>query len=247
MLSYNFFYTVILLSLLSPIAALIIIICLGFLEREVDFLEMENKRVLLEKELHQTEYLQLSQQIEPHFLFNTLNAILTLGRLGRLSDIVHALEKLSLFFRYSYMEKEPLVSFEQELKHTQNYLAIQQIRFGEKLKVEYLIDPLGKLTVLPPYALQTLVENAFKHGLARKTGEKRVAINLNRQGNWVSLSVVDNGPGQGLKEEPGIGLKNLEKRFALAFSLPSEITITRKDNLTEAKIVWPYTPEVEKE
>jgi sensor histidine kinase YesM len=70
-----------LVSILSPIAAFIIIISLGLLEREVDFLEVENKRAKLEKELHQSKFLQLSQQIHPHFLFNTLNVILSLGRL----------------------------------------------------------------------------------------------------------------------------------------------------------------------
>jgi len=245
MLAYNLFYLIIFSSLLFPLVGLMIIISLSFLEREVDFLEMENKRVILEKELHQTEFLQLSQQIEPHFLFNTLNAILTLGRLGRLEDIVHAIEKLSLFFRYSYMEKKPLVSFQQELRHSQNYLAIQQIRFGDKLKVEYKVDSLAANAMLPPYTLQILVENAFKHGLAHKTGEKMLGITLSRQGNWVVLSVVDNGPtpGELHQDNPGIGLKNIEKRFALVFDLPSEITLNRKDNLTEAKVIWPYTPE----
>lgn len=247
MISYSLFSLVILISVLFPIVGFMVIVSLGFLEREVDFLEVENKKVSLEKELHQSKFLQLTQQIQPHFLFNTLNVILTLGRLGRLKDIVQALEKLSLFLRYNYIEKEALVPFSKELKHTENYLTIQQIRFGEKLKTEIRIDPQAEATFIPPYTLQTLVENAFKHGLDQKTGEKILEIILNREGNWVSLSVLDNGP---LEESPdisldsGVGISNLRKRFALTFDLPTQINLFKNERkLTEAKAFWPYTPE----
>lgn len=243
------FSLIILVSILFPVAGFMLIISLGFLEREVDFLEIENKRVSLEKELHQSKFLQLNQQIQPHFLFNTLNAILTLGRLGRLKDIVHALETLSLFLRYNYLEKESLVAWDKEWKHTENYLAIQKIRFGEKLKTVIRVDPEARRTLVPPYTLQTLVENAFKHGLDHKLGEKNIEIVLQRQGNWVSLLVLDNGPGEKIaEEESGVGLANLRKRFALTFGLPTQISLRRTTvGLTEAKAFWPYTPEEEEE
>lgn len=249
MSTYEIFSLIILISILFPVASFMLIISLGFLEREVDFLEIENKKVSLEKELHQSKFLQLNQQIQPHFLFNTLNAILTLGRLGRLKDIVHALEKLSLFLRYNYLEKDSLVPWDKEWKHTENYLAIQKIRFGEKLKTSVSADREARRTLLPPYTLQTLVENAFKHGLDHKLGEKTIGISLRREGNWVCLSVLDNGPGASIVDQEtasGVGLDNLRKRFTLTFNLPTEIILKRTDcGLTEAKALWPYTPEEE--
>ncbi len=250
MVSYDFFSLVIMLSILSPVIAFVVIILLSLLEREVNILEIENKRVSLERELQQSKFIQLNQQIQPHFLFNTLNAITSLGRLGRLEDSVKSLETLSLFLRYNYMEKEPLVHFSKELQHTENYLNIQQIRFGERLKIEVQIDPHAKDTLLPPYTMQTLVENAFKHGLEKKSGEKFVSISLQRQGNWVILDVLDNGPDYQSENNispPGLGLKNLRKRFEITFDMQTKLTLDRKNELTEARIIWPYTPEVDYE
>lgn len=250
MISYDFFSLVIMLSILFPVVAFVAIILLSFLEREVNILEIENKRVSLERELQQSKFIQLNQQIQPHFLFNTLNAITSLGRLGRLEDSVNSLETLSLFLRYNYLEKEPLVHFSKELQHTENYLSIQQIRFGKRLKIKIQIDPHAKDTLLPPYTMQTLVENAFKHGLEKKPGDKFIHISLRRQGNWVILDVIDNGPfyqSENSISPPGVGLKNLKKRFELTFDMQTKLTLDKKDELTEARIVWPYTPEVEYE
>lgn len=247
MISYNFFSLSLMISILLTVAGFVVIILLSFLEREVNILEIENRKVCLERELQQSQFLQLNQQIQPHFLFNTLNVITSLGRLGRLEDSVNALEKLSLFLRYNYMEKEPLVTFSKELHHTKNYLSIQKTRFGEKLQTMIHIDTKAQDTLLPPYTLQTLVENAFKHGLEKKTGKKYISISLHRQGNWASLAVLDNGPELRIEDpdfSSGVGLKNLRKRFEITFDMRTELTIQRKEELTEARIIWPYTPEV---
>lgn len=262
MLSYDAFSLVIMLSILFPVAGLVILLLLNFLEKEVNILEIENKKVNLERELQQSKFLQLNQQIQPHFLFNTLNAITSLGRLGRVEDSVESLEKLSLFLRYNYLEKDPLVPFYQELEHTEHYLSIQRLRFGTKLKVDYRIDPLAQDTLLPPYALQTLIENAFKHGLDKKSGDKLLSISLSREGNWISLTVLDNGPGHTITDDritdneisnakstevnysTGVGLKNLRKRFEITFDGRTSLNLNRQNDFTEAKLSWPYTPEV---
>jgi sensor histidine kinase YesM len=128
------------------------------------------------------------------------------------------------------MEKEPLVNFGKELQHTENYLSIQQIRFGEKLHVALDIDPAARDTLLPPYALQTLVENAFKHGLEKKTGEKELTISLRREGNWVSLIVTDNGPELQRDDTgfpAGVGLANLRKRLEITFDQRTRLSMER--------------------
>jgi two-component system, LytTR family, sensor histidine kinase AlgZ len=241
----SIFTILILCGLGIPIASYVILLLLGFFEQEVNYLQMENKKMELEKELHRVEYLQLSQQIKPHFLFNSLNAMLSLSRLGRTNDVSHALEEFSQFLRYKYVDKEALVSFQEELTYTSHYLSIQEIRFGNHLHVDYHIDDTATSTYLPPYMLQTLVENAFKHGLEKKRGRKQITISLMRKGNWVTLYVSDNGPDfdEEKSEHIGVGLENIRKRLSLIFDLYTEVSIERKNGFTIAKAVWPYTPE----
>lgn len=246
-MGYIVFTGMIFLSVLLPIVGLVTHLVLSLFEKELNSLELENTRVRLEKELQLSEYQQLNQQIQPHFLFNTLNAFLSLSRLGKYERMTKAMEQFSLFLRYKYQEKGRLVPFTSELDHTRHYLHIQQLRFGERLKVSYAIDPEAVLTLLPPYTLQTLVENAFKHGLEKKRGEKRLVITLKREGNWVSLEVRDNGPVpfNSKTVSPGFGLKNLRQRFKLIFDLYTNITLRREGDWTSVTAVWPYTPEDE--
>ena len=245
MINSTIFSSIIILCLLLPIIALVMLSILKLLEQEFDYLQMENKQIQLEKQLQQMEYVQLSQQIRPHFLFNSLNAMMSLARLNRNEDLINSMEKFSLFLRYQNKDKTSLVLFEDELEHTNNYLTIQQLRYGTKLVVEYLIDPKAFPTLLPPYTLQTFVENAFKHGLEKKRGQKKLLIELERHGNWVVLRITDNGDRE-LMIDPkheGTGLANIRKRLELLFELNTEVSIKRKGDTTEVKAIWPYTPE----
>ncbi|MCM3766288.1 sensor histidine kinase [Neobacillus niacini] len=239
------FTILILVCLGIPIAGFVILLLLGFFGKEFDYLQIENKKMEMEKELHRVEYLQLSQQIQPHFLFNSLNAMLSLNRLGRNVDVEHALEEFSKFVRYKYTEKDALVPFQKELAYTSHYISIQKIRFGDHLHLKYEIDQNAEPTYLPPYVLQTLVENAFKHGLEKKIGRKELTILLKRKGSWVTLFVCDNGPEFVVGESPhlGVGLENIRKRLTLIFDLYTEVSISREKGVTIAKAVWPYTPE----
>ncbi|MCB7071544.1 histidine kinase [Caldibacillus sp. 210928-DFI.2.22] len=241
----SIFIGLVLLCLGIPIASFVILLLLGFFDKELDYLQLENKKIEMEKELHRVEYFQLSQQIEPHFLFNSLNAMLSLGRLGRAKDQNYALEQFSKFLRYKYSEKDSLVPFKRELSYTKHYIFIQKIRFDNRLSVELTIDERAQSTYLPPYMLQTLVENAFKHGLEKKKGTKNLFISLEREGNWVTLIVMDNGPDfeENQIDYHGIGLQNIKKRLGLIYELYTDLKIYRKNGMTIAKVIWPYTPE----
>ncbi|MDM5336428.1 histidine kinase [Fictibacillus enclensis] len=231
-----------------PVAAYVTLLLLGFFEKELDYLQVQNKRIEMEKELHRMEYLQLNQQIQPHFMFNSLNAMLSLNRLGRTKDVSYALEEFSQFLRYKYVNKESLVAFEEELAYTSHYLSIQKIRFGKQLTIRLTIDEQARRTHLPPYVLQTLVENAFKHGLEKKKGEKELSIALERMGSWVELRVSDNGPGpaEPVSQTEGVGLENIRKRLSLIYDLYTEVNLSRRMQDTVVRAVWPYTPEGEK-
>jgi sensor histidine kinase YesM len=239
------FVLVMFLGVLLPIVGFVVLMMLGWLDQELDVLELENIKVRLEKELQESEYRQLAERIQPHFLFNALNAFLSLSRIGRHRDMTKGLEQFSLFLRYRYQDHEVLVPFSTELAHTKNYLAVQQLRFGKRLLVTYEIDTDLLACKIPPYTLQTFVENAFKHGLEKKAGDKLLSIAFKREGNWVSLNVFDNGPDRILEPAywKGTGLHNIEKRFQLLFDLPSAIRLSEtKDGRTLAHAYWPYIP-----
>lgn len=237
-------FSVIILGCLGlPIASFVILMLLDFFDKKLDYLQLENKKMEMEKELQKSEYLQLAQQIQPHFMYNSLNAMLSLSRLGKTADLTQALEEYSQFLHYKYTEKEVLVPFVRELTYTSHYISIQSIRFRNKLQVKYDMDENAEPTYLPPYMLQTLVENAFKHGLDKKSGLKNLQISLKREGNWVSLAVTDNGPDLEEKQHKGIGLENIRTRLALLYDLHTEVTLSRTGDVTIAKAVWPYTPE----
>lgn len=245
MMSFQFFSILMFIAVLLPIVVLATFLILKLLQEEIHYLELENNRIQLESRLQQSEFMQLSQQIHPHFMFNTLNALMSLARLNRKEDLISGMEHFSMFLRNKYRDKKMLIPFHQEFKYTEHYLTIQQLRFGKKLLIHYDLDSNALETTLPPYVLQTLVENAFKHGLEKKRGRKFLSIILRREGNWVELLVIDNGDNHNLmnKSEKGIGLENIRQRLNLLYDLPTYVTLKKNEkNETEARLFWPYQP-----
>lgn len=246
MLTYHLFAILILCSILAPVAGAITLLFTLSFEREMDVLKIENKQVRLEKELQQSEYMQLNQQIQPHFLFNTMNLLLGLARLGKNDQLIETLEHLTKFLRFKYQLKEQLIPLKLELEYTQHYLAIQRVRFGDRLHVEIKVEnTMIKEAQIPPYLLQTLTENAFKHGLERKIGSVQLTIQISMMGEVIVLEVTDNGAG--LKEVPfslskttGHGLKNIDKRLGLLFGEKHNLSLEPTDaGGTKVKTSWP--------
>lgn len=239
MLASGFFFFIILISILGPTAGLLVLIFYSMMEQKVHLLEVENKRIFIENELQRSEYLQLTQQIQPHFFFNTLNSLLSMARLKKMEQLVESLEHLALYSRYKYQEKDQLHPLQEEIDYTHHYLAIQKMRYGDRLKVIWEIDPdLGK-AFTPPYILHTLVENSFKHGFQYIEGAFRLKIRLKKvttdreDEDMVEISVFDNGVG--FPDKPmqaggfgtGVGLANIEKRLNLLFPEQAKIEILR--------------------
>lgn len=256
MLSYEGFFILILISLLGPVIGLLFIIFYHMLEQKVYLLEMENRRVYLENELQKSEYMQLTQQIQPHFLFNALNSLLSLARLKRSDQLIPSFEHLILFLRYKYQTKRQLHPLYQEIDYTRHYLAIQQMRFGSRLQVQWVVDPILSNAVVPPYLLQTLVENAFKHGLELVEGQALLQIRLQTteedRSPFARLTVQDNGPGfsrnpfqqeaASLDSRSGVGLSNIQKRLALLFPQQASLEILlNHDSLQGGTVIvkWP--------
>ncbi len=209
---------------------------------------LESKRVLYETELikRRAELSFLQSQINPHFLYNTLESIKGLAADEGSSQIFELTTALSLFFRYS-IKGPDMVSLERELIIIKNYILIHQIRFGKRLKVEYDISKECLGCLVPRMILQPIVENAIKHGIEplQRTGLLR--IKGYRDGENLFLFVEDNGMGLSpvkLEEinasierrsaadsldgysESGIGLANVHDRIRINFGQTYGIRMT---------------------
>ncbi|HIG40965.1 MAG: histidine kinase [bacterium] len=158
----------------------------------------------------------LRYQLNPHFLFNTLNAISTLI-LARDNDLAQAMvTRLSSFLRYS-LDNDPVqkVSLDQEVDALKLYLAIEQVRFDERLKVKFDISDEAMAAQVPSLLLQPLVENSIKYAISQSETGGTVCIRGKVMDDKLSLEVIDDGPGiQPLKgnKGTGLGLTNTENR-----------------------------------
>ena len=156
-------------------------------------------------------------QLEPHFLFNTLNAITTLVELGRQSEAAEMLGHLNTILKSTLKRTIPeKVPLSQELEIVENYLAIEQVRFADRLHIEIKIDPGALDSLVPCFLLQPIVENAIRHGIAHCEDNGVVEATARREGNLLRLEVRDTGARVNghAKQGNGIGLKNTRDRLA---------------------------------
>ncbi len=244
LLSYETFSLFAIFSIFIPMAAAIILMMILAFEKQIDTLSFEKKQALLENTLQESKYMQLNQQIHPHFLFNTINLMLGLARLKRIDTLIKAMETLSLFLKFKYQVKEPLIPFEKELKYTEYYLKIQELRFQNRLAIVTEVEPGTLSCPVPPYLLQTLAENAFKHGLEKKPGPLCLTIRASILEERMILQVEDNGLGTGEQtfEEmltKGSGMANAQKRLRLLFK---EATLLLESGKDEGAVVTATIP-----
>jgi two-component system, LytTR family, sensor histidine kinase AlgZ len=247
MITQETFSFYIMLSVLAPIIGAFSLLFLFLFEKRLDQLEKEKHELLLVQELQEAKYNQLNQQIQPHFFFNTLNIILSLARLNRKAELISAIEVLSKYFKFKYKQTDPLITIEEEIQYTRYYLDIQRLRFRDRLDVVWSVEESCKASLVPPYLLQTLVENAFKHGLEKNPGQGKLIIILNEQRNRVYLEVWNSSASASKgtdhdKDDIGVGLLNIQKRLQMLF--PQEeilIQLNEEAKGTSVQVFWPFT------
>jgi len=167
----------------------------------------------LKTHLAQAELENLRIQLRPHFLFNTLNTISSLVR-ERPEDSENLIGDLSELLRESLHTKSvEMVSLAQELATLDLYLNIQKARFIGRITVKQSIDPETLFAAVPHFILQPLVENAFRHGLAKKMENGKIGIEAMKMQTHLKLRIWDNGPGAALPIQEGIGLGNTRNRL----------------------------------
>lgn len=181
---------------------------------------------------------ELQSRIRPHFLFNTLNSAIALVR-AEPAKAEALLEDLSDLFRQVLMDPADSVSLADEIALARRYLAIEQVRFGERLRVEWALDPNGDSARLPPLLLQPLVENAVVHGVEPSPLGADVRISTQRRGSVVVVKVTNTVPaGQGAR---GLGLaqRNVRERLTLLHDLQGQFRSGMKDGLYQVRIEVP--------
>ncbi|MEX0928218.1 MAG: histidine kinase [Balneolales bacterium] len=178
--------------------------------------------VELERLRHESQMSALKSQINPHFMFNSLNSIASLVRIDPLKA-ESVIEDLSELFRYSLQSsKKESMTLREEVAATKSYFAIEKARFGERIDLTTDIeDEVMGLPVLG-MILQPLVENCVKHGAAKTTEPFHIHLSAKRKGNYLHIDVTDNGPGFGdadLEEitKRGTGLSNIRDRLQMQY------------------------------
>ncbi len=190
----------------------------------------------------QAQYLALQNQINPHFLYNTLESIRSEALLEGLSSVADMTEALANFFRYTISKTENLVTVEEELQNCETYFHIQQYRFGDRLELQILCTPEDREELshclLPKLTLQPLLENSIIHGTELKVGTGHLSIRMSRTEKRLLLQVEDDGLGMdeqtlaqlnsrlgrgGLQAQmsgtkrTGVALVNVDNRIRLLF------------------------------
>jgi hypothetical protein len=200
----------------------------------------------LRRQLSAAHLRALQMQLEPHFLFNTLNAITTLVDLGRNAEASETLSHLNSILKATLSRARPeKVSLAAELQIIENYLAIEQVRFADRLRVEIRVDPTALDGLIPCFLLQPLVENAIRHGIAQREEDGLIVASIERNGGSLYLRVRDNGPGfngNGHKQPGhGIGLKNTEERLSHFYQTHYEMRVLEPESGGfEVAITIPY-------
>ena len=199
--------------------------------------QTDERKAIFRQIFRTGKYLALQNQINPHFLYNALEAIRSDALLADCEDIAETTEALATFFRYTISNVQEYVTFSDELDNAENYFTIQRCRFGDKLDMELEMENEDLLEArMPKLILQPLVENAVVHGLEGKIGKGTVHISVENSENTLFLRIKDDGIGiseeqvEQLNEEfahgsanavsrqrGGIALRNVNSRIRLMF------------------------------
>ncbi|MGH8157391.1 MAG: sensor histidine kinase [Rhodanobacter sp.] len=228
------------------VAYWVILVVLRGMESRQRLRDERLRNAQLETQLAQSQLQALRMQLQPHFLFNTLNAISALA----LADPLQArlmIARLSDFLRLTLEERHaPQVSLSRELEFLACYLGIQQVRFQDRLSTQLDVDDDTLAAAVPNLILQPLVENALRHGLQDKPGAGILRISTRRHGNQLQLRVDDDGlglPAQGTPE--GIGLGNTRSRLRMLFGDAARFEISSiPGGGTRAEVLLPFIEHV---
>jgi signal transduction histidine kinase len=197
-------------------------------------LQLERRRAARAEALAQSARLRaLQSQLEPHFLFNTLNGISALVLEGRSEAATTMIARLSDFLRLALQTVEtPQITVTEEMSFVRHYLDIQKIRFGDRLRFEIEVPPAAAEALVPTLLLQPLVENAVRHGILEHANGGAVRIGVAARAGVLTLRVEDDGPGfkPAPSESKGLGLSNTATRLAELYGSQASFNVGRSEH-----------------
>ena len=193
--------------------------------------------------LRESRLQALHARIRPHFLFNSINAVLGIVR-DDPKRAEAALEDMSDLFRMAMAYSGNLVSLRQEVTLAQQYLALEQLRLGDRLKVNWHLEEMPEDALLPPLMLQPLLENAVYHGIETLVGGGIIDVRLYRSGKEMHLEVYN--PCHEREKSPSgnkMALANIRERLALQFDIEASYTVESGKDFYRVHIMLPYVKE----
>ncbi len=208
-----------------PFGVAVYFAVLGVAHAAAFFLEAQERKA----QLAEARLGALRMQLQPHFLFNSLNAIAVTVRDRDTETATRLIEQLGdVLRRVMRTDRPPEVTLAEELEFVRQYLAIEEVRFSDRLRPAFDIDPGVERAAVPEFVLQPLVENALRHGLARRVTATLLKIEAHRDGEELVLRVTDDGPGPG--DAPGevttgVGLMNLRGRLASLYGARARLEL----------------------
>jgi two-component system, LytTR family, sensor kinase len=210
--------------------------------------EQKHRAEVLEKEKLAAELALLTSQVQPHFIFNTLNNIYMLSMKGsaQTSDMVYRLSSLLSYMLYD--SKQDKIELEKELEYIKNYIKLEKIRYGERLDVQLSVYKNLKGISIPPLLFLPLVENAFKHGASNALQDSWIHIDISVKKN-VLIFKVENSIADEKKESNGfgngLGMENLRKRLEILYTNKFELKAMQEDNtylsVVKLQLEQPFT------
>jgi two-component system LytT family sensor kinase len=208
-----------------------------------NYFESYNKSLKLEASIKEIELSNLKSQLNPHFIFNALNSIRALVDENPKKS-KQAINQLSSILRNSLTtEKRGLTSFDDELKVVKDYLGLESIRFEERLKTEFEIDPESNSFMVPPLMIQTLVENGIKHGISKLTEGGIIQLKTKVEDDHLKIFIRNSGKFviNGKRKGTGLGLENTRQRLKLIYGDEASFRIlTENDNFVLTEIIIPH-------
>jgi two-component system, LytTR family, sensor kinase len=208
-----------------------------------NYFERYNTSLKLEASVKEIELNNLKSQLNPHFIFNALNSIRALVDENPEKSKM-AINQLSNILRNSLVaDKRGLTKFGDELKMVRDYLGLETIRFEERLKTEFDIDPASKGFLVPPLMIQTLVENGVKHGISKLTEGGIIQVKTKVENDTLRISIRNSGQYHlnGHKKKGGLGLSNTSQRLKLLYGKEAHFSISNEnDSFVLTELIIPH-------
>lgn len=221
----------------------------------MDLLHKEEiEKMEAEKNLETANLELLKSQINPHFLFNTLNVIAGMAKLEDADTTEKMIKALSTIFRYNLKTPQSEVVLEQELQVVKDYMYLQQMRFGSRIQYQINCKVDEKQILVPTFCFQPIIENAIIHGISKKEEGGKIYIDVKKYRDNIVIRIANTGIGmtkvelenlrsainQGIDGTVGIGLGNIYKRIKRMYLGGEVILLSRKHKGTIIKIIIPY-------